>query len=118
MIKFYGYKKCGTCRKGEKALKDMGVDYDFIDITENPPSKTALKKMIKQSGIETKKAFNTSGTLYKEMKMKDKLPSMKDAEMIELLAQNGKLIKRPIVTDGEKSTVGFQAEEFQAKWSS
>ncbi|MCB1191207.1 MAG: Spx/MgsR family RNA polymerase-binding regulatory protein [Leptospiraceae bacterium] len=118
MIKFYGYKKCDTSRKGEKALQDLGVEYEFIDVTLTPPSKTTLKKIIKQSGEDTKKFFNTSGIVYKELKMKDKLPSMSENEIIDTLSENGKLIKRPIVTDGEKATVGFQPETFKHTWSS
>lgn len=116
MIKFYGYKKCGTSRKGEKALGDSSVDYSFIDITENPPSKSALKKIIKQSGEPVKKFFNTSGQEYRTLGLKDKLASMSEAEMIDLLASNGRLIKRPLVTDGEHSTVGFNEEKFHGAW--
>lgn len=116
MLKFYGYKKCGTCRKAEKALDNANVEYQFIDITENPPSATALKKIIKQTGADIKKFFNTSGVQYRELKIKDKLPSLSEKDIIQMLAENGRLIKRPIVTDGEKSTVGFKEEEFTSTW--
>ena len=116
MIKFYGYKKCGTSRKGEQALEGYGKQYKFIDVTENPPSVSALKKMIQQAGIEPKKMFNTSGVQYRELKIKDKLPDMTEADIIKLLAGNGRLIKRPLVTDGDQTTVGFKEDVFKATW--
>jgi len=116
MITFYGYKKCGTSRKGEKALQEYGSVYSFIDITEKPPSKAALKKMIGQSGEPIKKFFNTSGLEYKTLKIKDRLKEMSEKEMIDLLASRGRLIKRPIVTDGKKTTVGFNEEIFSRTW--
>lgn len=116
MIKFYGYKNCGTSKKGEKALKDAGVEYAFIDVTEKPPAKAALKKIIQQSGEPVKKCFNTCGAEYKAMNLKETLKEMSEKDMIELLASNGKLIKRPLVTDGEASTVGFKEEVFTKTW--
>ena len=116
MLQFYGYKKCGTCRKGEKALIKLGKPYEFIDITEAPPSQTTLKKIIAQSGAELKKFFNTSGVQYKELKIKDKVPGMTETQIVSMLAGNGRLLKRPLVTDGEKSTVGFDEAAFSKAW--
>ena len=116
MVKLYGYKKCGTCRKAEKALADAGLDYQFIDITEQPPSGNALKKIAAQAGVDMKKMFNTSGVQYREQKVKDQLPLMSEKAMLDLLASNGRLIKRPLVTDGERSTVGFDAAAFGSVW--
>ena len=116
MLTFYGYKKCSTCRKAEKALEAKGISYTFCDITEAPPSKTALKKVLAQSGLPLKKLFNTSGEQYKLLGIKDKLPALSDAQALELLAGNGRLIKRPIVTDGTTSTVGFDAAAFGTTW--
>jgi len=116
MIKFYGYKKCGTSRKGEATLTRLKKEYKFVDVTENPPGAAALKKMIKQSGEELKKFFNTSGVAYKELNMKEKVKTMKDADIIALLSSNGKLLKRPIVTDGENTTVGFSEDSFTRTW--
>lgn len=116
MITFYGYKKCGTSRKGENKLKELGVEYDFVDITENPPPLAKLKKMYKQSGEEIKKFFNTSGAEYKNLNMKEKIPQMSEAELLAELASNGRLIKRPLITDGEISTVGYQEEKFISAW--
>jgi len=116
MISFYGYKKCGTCRKAEKALEKYGVQYSFVDITETPPNVASLKKIAEQSGIQLSKLFNTSGVQYRELNIKEKLPTMKDAQILELLAGNGRLIKRPLVTDGARATVGFTDEEFEKVW--
>lgn len=116
MIKLYGYKKCSTCTKAEKALSALNLEYKYIDITTNPPSASALKKLMKQANIELKKWFNTSGVVYREQNIKTKLPTLTQAQAIELLASNGKLIKRPIVTDGETTTVGFKETDFQQTW--
>ena len=120
MIKFYGYKKCGTCRKAEKALESYvakkGIKCTFIDITEAPPSASALKKIAIQAGIDLKKMFNTSGVQYRELNIKEKLPAMSDKDILELLASNGRLIKRPLVTDDSNSTVGFKEDVFKKVW--
>ena len=117
MLKFYGYKKCDTCRKAEKALEKAGREYEFIDITEAPPAQAALRKIVQQSGAGLKKFFNTSGVQYKELKIKDKVADMGEAEILALLAGNGRLIKRPIVTDGTTSTVGFDESAFTRIWA-
>jgi arsenate reductase (glutaredoxin) len=116
MLKFYGYKKCSTCRKAEKALEKLGKPYEFVDITETPPSQQALKKMVQQSGAELKKFFNTSGVQYKELNIKDKVASMTEAQILGMLAGNGRLLKRPLVSDGVKSTVGFDETIFSKVW--
>ncbi|MBW8889686.1 MAG: Spx/MgsR family RNA polymerase-binding regulatory protein [Fibrobacteres bacterium] len=116
MLTFYGYKKCDTCRKAEKALAKLGREYAFVDITESPPTRPALKKIVDQSGAELKKFFNTSGVQYKELKIKDKIPKLGEGGILDLLAGNGRLIKRPLVTDGSKSTVGFDEAAFLKAW--
>ncbi|NOY71531.1 MAG: Spx/MgsR family RNA polymerase-binding regulatory protein [Gammaproteobacteria bacterium] len=116
MIKLYGYKKCGTCRKAEKAFAEMNIEYTFIDVTEQPPSAAALEKMVKQAKVEYKKLLNTSGIQYRELKIKDKLPGMTNKEIVQMLAENGRLIKRPLATDGNKTTIGFKEDIFRAAW--
>lgn len=116
VIKFYGYKKCGTCRKAEKALASYNVEYQFIDITENPPASSALKKIAQQADVDLKKLFNTSGVQYRELKVKEKLPELNAKQILDMLAGNGRLVKRPIVTDGTRSTVGFKEDEFKRVW--
>ena len=115
MLTFYGYKKCSTCRKAEKKLESMKVAYKFIDITESAPSQTLLKKALKfVDGLRP--LFNTSGVQYKELKMKDKLPGMTEASALKVLSGNGRLVKRPIVTDGKNVTVGFKEDAFTKTW--
>lgn len=113
----YQYPKCGTCRNAVKWLQQEGHELELVHIFDNPPGESELADLIARSGLELKKFFNTSGEVYKELKLKDKLPSMSDQEKIALLASNGRLIKRPIVTDGKKVTVGFKPEHFQESWS-
>ena len=116
-LKVYQYAKCGTCRKAVKWLEAKGHETELIPIFDTPPSQDELTKLIQQSGLEVKKFFNTSGEVYKEQQLKDKLPGMSEEEQISLLASNGRLIKRPIVTDGERVTVGFKEETFEQEWN-
>ena len=110
MLTFYGYKNCDSCRKAEKYLTAKGVAYEFVDITQTPPSATLLKSVVERSELEWKKLFNVSGELYRSMSIKDKLPSMKADEAYKLLASHGKLIKRPFITDGKTASIGFKGE--------
>ncbi len=116
MLQFYGYKKCSTCRKAEAALTKLGLPYEFIDITSYPPSEQGLRTIRQSAQVETRKLFNTSGEQYKALGMKDKLPDMSEAEVFKLLSGNGRLIKRPLVSDGKRSTVGFDEKSFTEIW--
>lgn len=117
MIKFFGYNKCSTCLKAKKKLKDKGVNFEDVDIVENPPSKTVLNSILKSKRYELTELFNRSGQLYRSMNIKEKIKTISQAEAVDLLAQNGKLIKRPIVSDGNKKcTVGFKEEDFTKAW--
>lgn len=116
-VTFYHYPKCGTCRKAKKWLEEHQVDVDAVHIVEEPPSASTLKDLYQKSGLELKKFFNTSGQKYRELGLKDKLADMSEQEMLELLATDGMLIKRPITTDGQKVTVGFKEAEFEQIWS-
>ena len=113
-MKVYSYSKCGTCRNAIKDLEEKKIKFEVIDITENPPSKKVLKSAVKAKGL--RKLFNTSGVQYRELKIKDKLKSMTEAQAIDLLASNGRLIKRPIVVDKDKITIGFNANEYKQVW--
>ncbi|MBT2583676.1 arsenate reductase family protein [Planococcus sp. ISL-109] len=117
MIRYYAYPKCSTCRNGKKWLETNAVDFDYIDISTNPPSAGQLKEIHETSGIELKKFFNTSGKKYRELGLKDKLPEMSAAEQYELLASDGMLIKRPLAWDGTKATLGFKEEAYGNTWS-
>ncbi|ANE48595.1 hypothetical protein SY83_22485 [Paenibacillus swuensis] len=113
----YQYPKCDTCRKAVKWLQAQGHDPVLIDIKEHPPSAKDLKKMLALSDLPLKKFFNTSGEVYKELGLKDKLASMSEDEQLALLAAHGMLIKRPLATDGKKVTLGFKPEAYNQEWA-
>ncbi|WP_079507055.1 arsenate reductase family protein [Mesobacillus jeotgali] len=113
---FYWYPKCGTCRNAKKWLDQHEVAYKEVHIVENPPSQPQLEEMLEKSGLEIKKFFNTSGQKYRELGMKDKIKTASNSELLELLASDGMLIKRPLMTDGEKVTVGFKEDEYEKAW--
>ncbi|MGM9925049.1 MAG: arsenate reductase family protein [Bacillus sp. (in: firmicutes)] len=115
-LAFYSYPKCGTCRNAKKWLETNGLAFQEIHIVENPPSVAELQDLHAKSGLELKKFFNTSGRKYRELGLKDRLKTASEDEMFELLASDGMLIKRPIVTDGTKVTVGFKEEQFEQMW--
>jgi len=114
LMKVYSYSKCGTCRNAIKDLEAKKIKFEVIDITENPPSKKVIKSAIKAKGLQ--KVFNTSGVQYRELRIKDKIKSMTEAQAIDLLASNGRLIKRPIAVDKDKITIGFNADEYKQVW--
>ncbi|WP_409290190.1 arsenate reductase family protein [Peribacillus sp. SCS-37] len=116
-LTFYWYPKCGTCRKAKKWLDENSVPYENIHIVENPPSRNTIKELHEKSGLELKKFFNTSGLKYKELGLKDTVKTADEDELYDILASDGMLLKRPIVTDGEKVTVGFKEEEYQKMWN-
>ncbi|GGK32517.1 hypothetical protein GCM10010965_26780 [Caldalkalibacillus thermarum] len=90
----------------------------MVHIVNEPPDKETLRELWQKSGVPLNKFFNTRGTVYKELNLKEKLPDMSEEEQLELLASNGKLLKRPIVTDGNKVTLGFQEKTFAESWGS
>ncbi|WP_110113795.1 arsenate reductase family protein [Bacillus sp. CGMCC 1.16541] len=116
-LTFYSYPKCGTCRKAKKWLDDQGITYEEIHIVENPPTREQIKSYYENSGLELKKFFNTSGQKYRELGMKDKMKTASEDELLDLLASDGMLIKRPLLTDGKKVTVGFKEEQFNEVWA-
>lgn len=116
-LTLYWYPKCGTCRNAKKWLDSHELQYEEIHIVENPPSREEIEQIYKSSGLELKKFFNTSGQKYRELGLKDKLKDASEAEMLNILSTDGMLLKRPIVTDGSKVTVGFKEEQFEQTWS-
>lgn len=117
-LKVYEYAKCGTCVKAKKFLKANDVDFQEVPIVDTAPSRAELEKMLeylKAKGQKINKLFNTSGVLYKEMKLSEKLPAMSEDESLNLLAQHGKLIKRPFVLLKNDGVVGFNEEEWKEK---
>ena len=112
---FVYYPKCSTCKKAKKWLDDQGIQYSERHIAEDNPAYEELKEWHEKSGLPLKKFFNTSGMLYKEMQLKDKLPNMSDEEQLKLLSGNGMLVKRPIIVDGDNVLVGFKEAEWEEK---
>ena len=110
---FICYPKCSTCQKAKKWLGEHNVEYMERHIVESNPSYEELKLWHEKSGLALKKFFNTSGLLYKELQLKDKLPEMSEEEQLKLLATNGMLVKRPIVVEGDKVLVGFRESEWE-----
>ena len=109
---FICYNRCSTCNKAKKWLDTYNIEYTERSIVEDNPSYDELKEWYAKSGLPLKKFFNTSGVLYKEMQLKDKLPMMSEEEQLKLLATNGKLVKRPLLVDKDTVLVGF----IEAEW--
>lgn len=112
---FVCYPKCSTCMKAKKWLEEKGLEYETRDIKTDNPTADELKEWWEKSGLPLKRFFNTSGNLYKEMKLKDKLPSMTEEEQIALLASDGMLVKRPIIVDGANVLTGFRVKDWEEK---
>lgn len=112
---FMCYTKCSTCQKAKKWLDANGIAYEERPIKEENPSAEELKAWHQMSGLPLKKFFNTSGMLYKEMKLKDKLPEMNDEEKYALLATDGMLVKRPLLIGENFVLTGFKEAEWEEK---
>ena len=107
------YKKCSTCQKSKKWLEEHGFEFTERDIKEQNPTKEELKEWHVKSGMPLKKFFNTSGMLYREMQLKDKLPDMTEEEQYELLASDGMLVKRPVLVTDTTVLTGFREKEWE-----
>jgi arsenate reductase len=112
-LKIYEYTNCSTCKKALKFLDAKKASYDKVAIVETPPSLSELKTMLGHLGGEVKKLFNTSGLVYREMKLGEKLPEMTEAQALKLLSTNGKLIKRPFLLAAKGGAVGFKEAEWK-----
>ena len=112
---FIQYPKCSTCQKAKKWLEAHQIEYSQRHMTEENPSYEELKQWHEKSGLPLKRFFNTSGVMYKDMKLKDKLPSMSEEEQLKLLASNGMLVKRPLIADRDQILVGFKEAEWAEK---
>ena len=111
---FVQYPKCSTCKKAKKWLDERGIAYDERHIVEDNPTADELRQWHQMSGLPLRRFFNTSGMLYRDMGLKDKLPSMTDDEMYELLASNGMLVKRPLLVLDGNVLVGFKESEWES----
>ena len=112
---FIEYPKCTTCKKAKKWLDDNGFSYTDRHIVENNPTTDEIREWHQKSGLELKKFFNTSGLIYKNMGLKDKLPNMTDEEKLRLLASDGMLVKRPILVGDDFVLIGFKEKEWAEK---
>ncbi len=112
MIELIEYPKCSTCKKAKTWLEEHHIEFHDRDITTETPTKEELKTYLKISQYPIKKFFNTSGNLYKEFALKDKLDTMSEDEKLELLSQHGMLIKRPLVVSDSFILVGFREKEW------
>ena len=111
---FVHYPKCSTCKKAAKWLADHNVVFEERHIVEDNPTAEELRTWHERSGLPLRRFFNTSGMLYRDMQLKDKLPTMSEDEMYELLASNGMLVKRPLVVLDDTVLVGFREKEWEA----
>ncbi len=112
---FVCYEKCSTCRKAQAWLEERKIPVEVRDIKGQNPSADELRRWWEMSGLPLKKFFNTSGLVYKEMQLKDKLPAMTEDEQLQLLSGNGMLVKRPILVGDDFVLVGFRQQEWEQR---
>lgn len=110
---FIEYPKCSTCQKAKKWLTENNIDFTDRNIVEQNPTVEELSTWFKQSGLPLKRFFNTSGMLYKEQNLKNKLPTMSEEEQLELLANNGMLVKRPLLIGEDIILIGFRQDDWE-----
>jgi arsenate reductase (glutaredoxin) len=110
MKRVYAYKNCSTCRKALSWLSENGIDYELLEIRETPPSEAELTTAMKYFSGDSRRLFNSSGTDYRDLGMKNRLSGMSETEVITLLATNGNLVKRPFLIGDGKVITGFKAE--------
>ncbi len=116
LLKVYEYTGCNTCKKALKFLDAHKIKYQRLPIVEQPPTKVELRRMlvfVVAEGGGLKNLFNTSGVLYREMKISSKFPEMSEAEALDILAKNGKLIKRPFVLGKDFGVIGFKEDQWR-----
>ena len=116
-IRVYEYEKCSTCRQALKFLDARKVSYQRMPIVETPPTLAELKTMLTFTG-DLRRLFNTSGVVYREMGLGEKLKTMSEADALALLSKNGKLVKRPFVLLKDRGLLGFKEEEWKAAFRS
>lgn len=114
-MQVFVYRKCSTCVKALKWLEENQISFEEKAIVEEHPSYEELEKWYKKSGLPLKRFFNTSGKLYKEMQLKDKLKDMSEEEQLRLLATDGMLVKRPLVVGEDFVLTGFKEADWKEK---
>ena len=110
---FVQYAKCSTCKRAKNWLDEHGISYIDRPIKEENPTASELKEWHKKSGLPLKRFFNPSGMLYRELELKDKLPTMSEEEQFELLASDGMLVKRPLLISEDHVLIGFREKEWE-----
>lgn len=115
-LTFYTYPNCSTCRKAKKWFDQHGIEYTMKHIVEETPTKEEILLFFKLTDEPARRFFNTSGRVYRDLNMKDKIDDATEDEMAAFLASDGMLIRRPIVTDGQKVTIGFKADTYEQFW--
>lgn len=110
---FLQYPVCSTCQKAKKWLTENNIEFTNRLIVEENPTADELKAWIPRSGLPLKRFFNTSGLVYKELKLSEKLSTLSEEEQIALLATNGKLVKRPLIVADDFVLVGFKPEDWE-----
>ncbi len=115
MLIFIEYPKCKTCKMAKAWLDEAGIEYTDRNIKDENPTIDELREWYAKSGLPLKRFFNTSGMLYKQMSLKDKLPQMSEEEQLELLSTDGMLVKRPIIINDDAILVGFRQDEWEQK---
>ncbi len=114
IMRVYHYPRCSTCRKAVSWLEAHGVEHELVDIVVNPPGAAVLAEVLRKSGLELKKLFNTSGEVYRRDGYKERLKTMSEQEALNALAADGKLIKRPLLLGDELALVGFREASYAA----
>ncbi|MCP9849332.1 Spx/MgsR family RNA polymerase-binding regulatory protein [Cyanobium sp. Morenito 9A2] len=110
--RIYCYAGCSTCRKALRWLQDQAIAYEVVDITSAPPSLEELSQALASLG-DRQRLFNTSGLSYRTLGSAQ-VKALTDAEALEALAADGKLIKRPfLITPGGEALTGFDPQ----RWS-
>ena len=114
-VLFVEYPKCTTCRRAKKYLEENNIEFIDRHIVEENPTREELKVWLEKSGLPINKFFNTSGVLYREMQLKDKVKTLPEDELLDILSTNGMLVKRPIIVKDDIVLVGFKEDEWNEK---
>ena len=115
MLTLYLYPRCTTCQKAQKWLNERGVSYSMIDIKKDHPDAETIERIQEKCGFPLKRLFNTSGMLYRQLNLSEKLKNMSESDQLDLLGSDGMLVKRPLLIGEDFALVGFREKEWEAK---